>query len=213
MIDSVAILGAGAWGTALAGPLARGRELPSVLLWARDAPQASALAAARENARYLPGVMVPSSVSVTARIDEAVSGAGLVVVATPIAALFPVVAALKALAAAPLVWLCKGFVATEAAPGIALAHRVVAPLWSAPVGVVSGPSFAEEVARGLPTAVSVAATDLGLAEEVAQSLRGETLRVYVSDDLTGVEVGGAVKNVLAIAAGASDGLGFGHKPR
>jgi glycerol-3-phosphate dehydrogenase (NAD(P)+) len=213
MIDSVAILGAGAWGTALAVHLSRGRASPRVRLWARDATQASALAARHENARYLPGVTVPSSIRVTAKIDEAVSGAGLVVVATPIAALLQVVAALQPVATAPLVWLCKGFVATGAAPGIALAHRVVAPRWSAPVGVVSGPSFAEEVARGLPTAVSVAATDARLAEEVAQSLRGETLRVYVSDDLTGVEVGGAVKNVLAIAAGASDGLGFGHNAR
>ena len=96
---------------------------------------------------------------------------------------------------------------------MALAHRVVAPLWPAPVGVISGPSFAEEVARGLPTAVTVAATDALAADEVAQRLRGETLRAYVSDDLTGVEVGGAVKNVLAIAAGASDGLSFGHNAR
>src|SRR5262249_27547010 len=150
---------------------------------------------------------------VTAKIDEAVTGAGLIVVATPIAALPQIVAALRPLAEVPLVWLCKGFVATEAAPGVTLAHRVVAPRWNAPVGVVSGPSFAEEVASGLPTGVSVAASDAKLADEVAQTLRGETLRAYVSDDLTGVEVGGAVKNVLAIAAGASDGLGFGHNAR
>jgi glycerol-3-phosphate dehydrogenase (NAD(P)+) len=213
MIDSVAILGAGAWGTALAVHLARGRESPSVRLWARDAAQASALAESRENARYLPGVVVPASIRVTAQIDEAVGGASLIVVATPIAALPQIVGALQLIAAAPLVWLGKGFVATEAAPGVALAHRVIAPLWGAPVGAVSGPSFAEEVARGLPTAVSVASTDAKLAEEVAGTLRGETLRAYVSDDLTGVEVGGAVKNVLAIAAGASDGLGFGHNAR
>jgi glycerol-3-phosphate dehydrogenase (NAD(P)+) len=109
--------------------------------------------------------------------------------------------------------LCKGFVATDAAPGVALAHHVVAPRWPAPVGVVSGPSFAEEVARGLPTAVSVAATETGAAEAVAQRFRSGRLRAYVSNDLTGVEVGGAVKNVLAIAAGASDGLGFGHNAR
>jgi glycerol-3-phosphate dehydrogenase (NAD(P)+) len=213
MIDSVAILGAGAWGTALAVHLSRGRESPNVRLWARDAAQASALGESRENARYLPGVVVPASIQVTARIDEAVGGASLIVVATPIAALPQIVGALQPIAARPLVWLGKGFVATEAAPGVALAHRVVAPLWGAPVGAVSGPSFAEEVARGLPTAVSVASTDEELAEEVARTLRGETLRAYVSDDLTGVEVGGAVKNVLAIAAGASDGLGFGHNAR
>jgi glycerol-3-phosphate dehydrogenase (NAD(P)+) len=86
-------------------------------------------------------------------------------------------------------------------------------MWPAPVGVISGPSFAEEVARRLPTAVSVAATDRDLAQSIAQRLRGDTLRAYVSDDLTGTEVGGAVKNVLAIAAGASDGLGFGNNAR
>src|ERR1700752_2195170 len=105
MIDSVAILGAGAWGTALAVHLSRGRASPRVRLWARDATQASALAARHENARYLPGVTVPSSIRVTAKIDEAVSGAGLVVVATPIAALLQLVAALQPVATAPVVWL------------------------------------------------------------------------------------------------------------
>jgi len=96
---------------------------------------------------------------------------------------------------------------------VALAHRIIAPMWPSPVGVISGPSFAEEVARGLPTAISVAATEPGLAQSIARRLRGGTLRAYVSDDLTGIEVGGAVKNILAIAAGASDGLGFGYNAR
>ncbi len=115
------------------------------------------------------------------------------------------------------VWLSKGFLAVSATPalpaGVALAHQVIAPRWPAPVGMVSGPSFAEEVARGLPTAVTVAATDPALAAEVAALLRADTLRAYESDDMAGVEVGGAVKNVLAIAAGTSDGLGFGHNAR
>ncbi|HZW74976.1 MAG TPA: NAD(P)H-dependent glycerol-3-phosphate dehydrogenase, partial [Caldimonas sp.] len=182
-------------------------------LWARDPAQASALTAMRENARYLPGVSIPQAVALDARLDDAVFDAALIVVATPIAALLQVVTTLQSLTSSPLVWLCKGFVATDAAPGVALAHRVVAPRWPAAVGVISGPSFAEEVARELPTAVSVAATETGAAEAVAQRLRGDSLRAYVSDDLTGVEVGGAVKNVLAIAAGASDGLGFGHNAR
>jgi len=97
--------------------------------------------------------------------------------------------------------------------GVALAHQALAPLWPAPVGVVSGPSFAEEVARGLPTAVAVAATDTGLATSVASLLRADAFRAYESDDIAGVETGGAVKNVLAIAAGASDGLGFGNNAR
>src|SRR4029434_3200063 len=97
--------------------------------------------------------------------------------------------------------------------GIGLAHQVLGPRWPAAVGVVSGPSFAEEVAHGLPTAVAVAATDPALSAQVAALLRADALRAYESDDFAGVEVGGAVKNVLAIAAGASDGLGFGHNAR
>jgi len=212
-MDSVAILGAGAWGTALAVHLLRTRPMPGVRLWARDPVQASLLETSRENARYLPGVRLPPEIKVCARLEDAVPGASLIAVATPIAALMHVVISLQTLSDAPLIWLSKGFVATDAAPGVALAHRVVTPRWPAPVGVVSGPSFADEVARGLPTAVSVAATDQALAESIAQRLRSDTLRAYVSDDLAGVQVGGAVKNVLAIAAGASDGLGFGHNAR
>ena len=135
--------------------------------------------------------------------------------AVPIAALPVLVAGLRATGTrAPLVWLCKGFAASPSfASGVGLAHQLVAPLWPAPVGIASGPSFAEEVARGLPTALTVAATDPALAAEVAGLLRGDTLRAYESDDIAGVEVGGAIKNVLAIAAGASDGLGFGHNAR
>ena len=212
-MNSVAILGAGAWGTALAVHLARGRAHPDVRLWARDGLQARELERLRENARYLPGVALPPGVSVSARLDDAVAGADLIAIATPIAALLEVVAAARPFASVPLVWLCKGFVTSGTPPNVALAHRLVAPLWPSPVGIVSGPSFAEEVARGLPTALSVAATDGSVAEAVARRLRAGALRAYVTDDLTGVETAGAVKNVLAIAAGASDGLGFGHNAR
>jgi glycerol-3-phosphate dehydrogenase (NAD(P)+) len=182
-------------------------------LWARDPAQAQALIAARENVRYLPRAVLSSAITITAELERALAGAALILVATPAGALLEVVAAARRIAAVPLFWLCKGFVATEGEPGVALAHRVVGAAWPAPVGVVSGPSFAEEVARGLPTAVTVAASDPAAAEAAARRLRGETFRAYVSDDLIGVEVGGAVKNVLAIAAGASDGLGFGHNAR
>ena len=212
-MDTVAILGAGAWGTALAVHLAQTRSAPSIRLWARDPGQVRALAMMRENARYLPGIALDSAVTVSADLREVVAGASLLLVATPIGALIDVVTAARRAADSPLFWLGKGFVATRDAPGVALAHHVLAPAWAAPVGVISGPSFAEEVARGLPTAVTVAATDALAAEDVARRLRGETFRVYVSDDLTGVEVGGAVKNVLAIAAGTSDGLGFGDNAR
>ena len=214
MTETVAILGAGAWGTALAVHLARSASPPTILLWARDPEQARTLRERRENARYLPGVALPGAIAIADDAMSAAAAATLIVVATPIAALPELAAKLAGHARAPLFWLGKGFVASTTGPaGVALAHQVVAPLWTRPVGVVSGPSFAEEVAAGRPTAVSVAATDTLAAEHVARCLRGDAFRAYVSDDLTGVEVGGALKNVLAIAAGASDGLGFGHNAR
>ena len=214
MTETVAILGAGAWGTALAVHLARAAWPAAILLWARNPEQARALRERRENTRYLPGFALPPAIVIADDAASAAAAATLIVVATPIAALPELVASLAGRAHTPLFWLGKGFVASSAGPaGVALAHQVVAPLWPGAVGIVSGPSFAEEVAAGRPTAVSVAATDALAAERVAQCLRGDALRAYVSDDLTGVEVGGAVKNVLAIAAGASDGLGFGHNAR
>jgi glycerol-3-phosphate dehydrogenase (NAD(P)+) len=213
MSDTVAILGAGAWGTALAAHLARASTATAIRLWARDPAQANDIESSRENARYLPGVPLPSGVAVLGDLQGAVDGASLIVVATPISALVGLVENLRANADVPLAWVGKGFVDRAQGAGVGLAHQSVAPLWRAPVGVISGPSFAEEVARGLPTAVSVAATDKIMAEALAGRLRGGTFRAYVSDDLIGVEVGGALKNVLAIAAGASDGLGFGNNAR
>jgi glycerol-3-phosphate dehydrogenase (NAD(P)+) len=188
-----------------------------VTLWARDAAQAAAMVARRTNDKYLPGIALPESLAVTSTLAAA-AAASLVVVATPAAALPDMARDLAAAgASAPLFWLSKGFVTvtpcTEHPAGVALAHQHLAPMWRAPVGVISGPSFADEVARGLPTAVAVASTDAAAAAQVAALLRAETLRAYESDDIAGVEVGGAVKNVLAIAAGASDGLGFGHNAR
>jgi glycerol-3-phosphate dehydrogenase (NAD(P)+) len=213
MSDTVAIVGAGAWGTALAVHLAGVAAPPALRLWARDSTAARAIAASRENSRYLPGIAIPSEIDVDFELSRAIAGASLIIVATPIGALTGIVQSLRTQTKAPLAWLGKGFVAAAEAPGVALAHRVIAPMWPAPVGVISGPSFAEEVARRLPTAISVAATEPDFAQSIAQRLRGDTLRAYVSDDLTGTEVGGAVKNVLAIAAGASDGLGFGNNAR
>ena len=208
----VAILGAGAWGTALGVHLStRAAMRPEVALWARSRAQVDAMAAARENVAYLPGVPLPASLRIESDLVNA-ARADLVVIATPAAALPGVARDLvDAGANCPLVWLSKGFV--EGVEGPVLPHQHIEPMWPAAVGVVSGPSFAEEVARGLPTAVTVAATQPSLAMQVAALLRGDTLRAYESDDIAGVETGGAVKNVLAIAAGASDGLGFGHNAR
>jgi glycerol-3-phosphate dehydrogenase (NAD(P)+) len=212
--ETIAILGVGAWGTALAVHLARTPVPPDITLWARDARQAESMRKARENLRYLPGIALPQPISITTDAVAAVATASIVIVATPIAGLLDVVNAIRLQTRAPLAWLGKGFVHDASAPaGVALAHRIVAPIWEAPVAVISGPSFAEEVAAGRPTAISVAATNPDFAERLARRLRGDSLRAYVSDDMTGVEVGGAVKNVLAIAAGASDGLGFGHNAR
>ena len=175
------------------------------------------MAIRRRNDRYLPGVVLPDSLIVTQTLAN-VAQASLVVVGTPVAALPAVARDLAAAGArAPLFWLSKGFVAVAPSAdhpaGVALPHQQLAMMWKAPVGVISGPSFADEVARGLPTAVAVAATETAAATQVASLLRAEALRAYESDDIVGVEVGGAVKNVLAIAAGASDGLGFGHNAR
>ncbi|MEO8344880.1 MAG: NAD(P)H-dependent glycerol-3-phosphate dehydrogenase [Betaproteobacteria bacterium] len=214
-MTTVAILGAGAWGTALGVHLVeRASARPQVTLWTRDAGQAKAMITTRVNVRYLPEIALPPTITVTSDLHAA-SGADLLVAATPAAALPELVRELIAMrVSAPLVWLSKGFVPAPGLPsGVALAHQLIAPLWAAPVGIVSGPTFAEEVARGLPAALTVAATEPRLAAMVATLLRGDSLRAYESDDMAGVEIGGAVKNVLAIAAGASDGLAFGHNAR
>ena len=217
MTTTIGILGAGAWGTALAVHLARRADV-HVTLWARDAAQARALAEQRVNAKYLPGIRVSERVAVEVALASA-ARADVLIAATPVAALPSLLAAVDAAGARaqPLMWLSKGFLAFPPTPdfpaGVALAHQALAPRWKAPVGVVSGPSFAEEVARGLPTALTVAATAPGLARDVAALLRAETLRAYETEDIVGVEVGGAVKNVLAIAAGTSDGLSFGQNAR
>ena len=194
------MLGAGAWGTAIASVLAPRLE---VTLWARDPAQAESMARLRRNERYLPGVEIPAAVKVSADFPQ---DADLMLAATPVAGLREIVARLKKNAA--LVWLCKGF---EEGTG-ALPHQVVEPVVSR-CGALSGPSFAAEVARGLPCALTLAARDAGFAREAAALLHGGRMRVYYSADLIGVEIGGAVKNVMAIAAGISDGLGLGANAR
>jgi glycerol-3-phosphate dehydrogenase (NAD(P)+) len=197
---NLTLLGAGAWGTALAVHAA---ERHAVLLWARDAAQARAIDGTRENVRYLPGVALPAALSVGADLGAALRHAepGLLIVATPMSGLRPMLAALPD--AARVLWLCKGF---EAGSGL-LGHEIAAQVRPrAAVGALSGPSFAEEVARGQPTALVAASEDAALREAAAEALHGDALRVYTSSDPVGVEVGGAVKNVIAIATGLCDGL-------
>ena len=204
---NIAILGAGAWGTALAIALSRRH---AVALWARDARQAQAIAKARRNERYLPECPIPAAVAVHSELQAAVSGAGLLIVATPVAALGDVASRLAGLANdAPLVCACKGFEPDSSR----LPHEVLAAVRPGPAGALSGPSFAQEVARGLPTALTLAAADASFARATAKLLHQSTLRVYYSDDLLGVEIGGAVKNVMAIATGICEGLGLGLNAR
>ena len=215
MSISVAVLGGGAWGTALAVHLAaRSHAAPRVLLYLRSPERARECKDARQNARYLPGIDLPTSVDITSDIG-AVRAADLLIVTTPVGEVLPLVEALTAAGVtAPLALACKGFVATgQSRAGYALGHEVIATRWPHPVGAVSGPSFAVEIARGLPAALVAATTDAAFTHALAALLRSDTLRCYASDDLPGVGVGGAAKNVLAIAAGASDGLGFGHNAR
>jgi glycerol-3-phosphate dehydrogenase (NAD(P)+) len=204
-VTRVAVLGAGAWGTSIASVLAARLE---VTLWARDPAQAEAIARTRRNERYLRGIDIPSSVKVTSDLAEA-SSADLLLAATPVAGLRELLKKLKK--DASLVWLCKGF---EEGTGL-LPHQIVEQTLGAAArcGALSGPSFAEEVARGLPCALTLAARDAGFAREAAAIVHGGRMRVYYSADLVGVEIGGAVKNVMAIAAGISDGLGLGYNAR
>ena len=205
----ITLLGAGAWGTALAIAFAGKNE---VTLWSREDDVAVDLQNTRENHRFLPGHKLPAGVRIETDFSVAIVGADLLVIATPIAGLRPTVERLKALnSALPVLWVCKGF---EADTG-KLPHQVVAEVLGANAvcGALSGPSFAEEVAAGQPTAVTLAANNHQFAVDTARQLHSRRLRVYANDDLVGVEVGGAVKNVLAIATGVCDGLGLGLNSR
>lgn len=199
----IAVLGAGAWGTALAIAAAPRHD---VLLWARDSAQVQALRSEGRNTRYLGEVALPAALRLTADHGEALAHArqGLTVIATPMAALREQLGQLQRVGdGRGALWLCKGFEAGSGALGHEMA-RDVRP--DAPAGVLSGPSFALEVARGQPTALVAASTDAALAEAAVAAFHGDALRVYTSTDIVGVEVGGAVKNVLAIATGILDGL-------
>ena len=206
---NISVLGAGAWGSALAVVLA-GRH--DVTLWARDPAQIAAMVAAHSNTRYLPGIAFPSGLTLSADLAAAIAGAELILVATPSGAFRSVLKQLAALnSRAALVWVCKGFESGT----MKLPHQVAQEELpdSVPRGVLSGPSFAQEVAAGLPTALTLASATPDAMRAAAAALHGGRLRVYTSTDVIGVELGGALKNVIAIAAGISDGLHFGHNAR
>ena len=217
----IIVLGAGAWGTALAvsagsNPLAE----HDVTLWARDARQVLAMQAQRENARYLAGIPLPPTLRVSSlslaepkQLDQLMAGADLVIVATPMAGLRAMLTSLVTCRVS-VAWLCKGFEAATSESFGLLAHEIQAQV--APdliAGVLSGPSFAMEVARGQPTALVAASAHLAVRDALVAAFHSPTMRVYANDDLVGVEVGGAVKNVLAIATGLCDGLNLGLNAR
>ncbi|AUL99397.1 MAG TPA: NAD(P)H-dependent glycerol-3-phosphate dehydrogenase [Pseudothauera hydrothermalis] len=205
----IAVFGAGAWGTALAlafhGP-------HSVVLWARNPARIEAMRRERENRRYLPGVALPDTLELTDDFAAAARGADLHLIVTPLAGLRDTVRRLQQIQPkTPLVWACKGL---EAGSG-RLPHEIVAEELGtdAPCGVLTGPSFAAEVARGLPTAITLASRDDAFIERWLPALHQPVLRIYANTDLIGAEIGGAIKNVMAIAAGVCDGLGLGLNAR
>lgn len=206
---NITVIGAGAWGTALAISLSANHR---VTLWSNEAAQVEEMRAARFNQRFLPDIALPGNLELSADFAAAMETAELAIVAVPTAALREV---LQRLAAAgqnfDVVWVCKGF---EAETSL-LPHQVAAEVLPEGVrcGVLSGPSFAQEVALGLPTAMTFASADQQFAQRTAQALHHARLRIYASNDMVGVEVGGAVKNVLAIAAGICDGMGLGYNAR
>ncbi|OGA35533.1 MAG: glycerol-3-phosphate dehydrogenase [Betaproteobacteria bacterium RIFCSPLOWO2_12_FULL_64_23] len=203
----ITVLGAGAWGTAIAVSLSARHD---TVLWGRDPAQCREIVSARRNQRYLPEIALPPQLAIEAGFAAAVSAAELVLVATPTAALRGILAWLAPLRK-PVVWLCKGFEPESAALPHQIAAEVLAP--GSVYGVLSGPSFALEVAREMPTALTLASADAGFSQATARALHGSRLRVYFSSDIVGVEIGAAVKNVMAIATGIADGLGLGANAR
>lgn len=209
----ITLIGAGAWGTAMAFAACRNPGQHSVCLHARDGVQAALLRTQKQNARYLPGLVLPDSLTISsgpfAPLTAQKSEDHLFVIATPMAGLRGVLASMAGVTS-PVAWLCKGF---ESDTGL-MPHEVqaqVAPhLWA---GALSGPSFALEVAREQPTALVAASAHASVREALVQAFHGPALRVYANSDIVGVEVGGAVKNVLAIATGLCDGLNLGLNAR
>ncbi len=205
----IAVVGAGSWGTALAIQ----RAGHPTRLWGRDAAQLAALARDRRNARYLPDAAFPDALAVTPSLVDALAGVRDLLVVVPSHALRETLAHLKPHlpAGARIAWATKGF---ELTTGL-LPHQVAREVLGAgiPIAVLSGPTFAKEVGAGLPTAMTIASPDAEFANELAHALASSHFRAYTSSDIIGVEVGGAVKNVLAVGAGLADGLGFGANTR
>lgn len=206
----IAVLGAGAWGSALAISLSARHQIS---LWTKDPDHAIEMDKHRINQSFLPGHALPESLKITAVLNDALNATELALIVVPIAGLRETLRAIVAgKINVPIIWGCKGFESETSK----LPHQIVAEEYSAILpscGVLSGPSFAEEVAQGLPTALTLASKDNDFSSKIAAELHSSRLRIYTSQDVIGVETGGAIKNVITIAAGISDGIGFGHNAR
>jgi len=211
MYKKIAVLGSGSWGTALA--ILAARNGCQTLLWGHNREQMTLLAQDRENKRYLPGLPFPKNITVTSDLAEVAGFCNLILVSVPSHAFKDTLLKLKAYVCddIQIAWATKGFNPDDGS----LLHEVVAEIFSeqTPAALLSGPSFAKEVAADLPTAITIASSQPNFANFLADILHSERFRTYTNSDLIGVEVGGAVKNVMAIAAGIADGLGFGANTR
>lgn len=210
-LPPIAVLGAGSWGTALAVQSARtGRR---TRLWGRDAAQLESMRQERRNRHYLPDAVFPPALEIAADLPGALEGALDVLIAVPSHAFRALLGQIAPLlqAGMRICWATKGFELDTGLLPHQVAREVLGEGW--PIAVLSGPTFAREVGAGLPTAMTVASQDAQLASALARSLSSENFRAYTSSDIVGVEVGAAVKNVLAVGAGLTDGLGFGANTR
>lgn len=211
MLDSISVLGAGSWGTAVA--ILAAKNGYQTLLWGHRSAHISTLSKNRENKQYLPGLTLPNNLSVTDSLEEAAQFSSLILLSVPSHAFSDTLVKLKPFTRknTKIIWASKGF-NTVNGP---LLNQTVEHIFSKTIetAVISGPSFANEVAMGLPTAITIASASPNLADNLAHILHNQYFRTYTSHDIIGVQVGGAVKNVLAIAAGIADGLGFGANTR
>lgn len=211
MIKKIGILGAGSWGTALA--IQAARNGCQVLLWGHHSAHMAVLENDRQNKQYLPGILFPSNMAVTADLDKVAKFSSLILISVPSHAFKDTLNEFKSHGHGEIqiAWATKGFNPDEGS----LLHELVAEIYTpnTPAAILSGPTFAKEVAAGLPTAITIASSEPALTNQLTRIFHSERFRIYKSSDVIGVEVGGAVKNVLAIAAGIADGLGFGANTR
>ncbi|MDO9105321.1 MAG: NAD(P)H-dependent glycerol-3-phosphate dehydrogenase [Methylovulum sp.] len=211
MAQKIAILGAGSWGTALA--ILAARNGCQTLLWGHNPDHIATLAQHKQNQRYLPDISFPENLYVTSQLAEIASFSDILLVCVPSHAFKATLAQLKPYLSndVKIAWATKGFNPHDGC----LLHDIVADVFSSqtPAAIISGPSFAREVAADLPTAITIASHQEDFARQLANILHGARFRTYTSSDVIGVEVGGAVKNVMAIAAGIADGLGLGANTR